>query len=79
MTYYRGWIYKKNSMSNAILYFALEDDSFENIKDLYKSFDWCFRRMPRKINAVQYGYAIIRYPVTNHINCFNFKNAVVIE
>lgn len=79
MTYYRGWIYKKNSLDNAVLYFALEDDSFKNIKALYESFGWYFCHLPRKINAVKYAYAIMRYPVTNHVDCFKFENAVVIE
>lgn len=79
MTYYRAWIYKKNSLKNANLYFAVEDDSFENIKDLYESFGWSFWHVPCRVSAVKYAYAIMRYPVTNHVDCFTFETAVVIE
>lgn len=78
MTYYRAWVYRKDSLKSAILYFALEDGSLENMKNLYESFGW-FWRMPNTISAVNYACAIVRYPVTNHVDCFKFRNAVVIE
>ena len=79
MKYCKAWIYEKKGLKNADLYFALEDMSEENVRNLYASFNWRFVRMPREISRLEYARAILFHPVTEHENCFQYKTAVVIR
>lgn len=57
------------------VYISLKDKLTE---DMLKQFNWAIRAAYR-ISPCKYAWYLLTKPVTNHIDCFNFSESVVIE
>lgn len=83
MKYWRMMV-KKNKKDTPIwIYFAIEDkdmwDAVSVTDWITETFGWySINRYMHSISPITYFCALMAYPVTNHIDCFNYHRSVII-
>lgn len=78
MTYFKAWVYTKDFSHNNTLYFKVEDPSEENIKKMYESLGWYYKKYPTRISEAHFVLACLRHPIRNHLNCFDYHTPTVV-
>lgn len=84
MKYWRMVVKKEKKDTPVFIYFAIEDkemwDCGSVTEWVEETFGWyTINRYMRSISPATYFCALMAYPVTDHLDCFNHHRSVVLR